>query len=278
MLEPLEDIIEEGIESLNIGETIKEPKEVIPIDQKQVFELDKAANAPQEKINAVGLSYYGEFFRKYHRIGEIKELIPEFKEFYYEEKIKDPKKGLLHILQEFNKEHAYPHGKQFHPYPTQVKLWTTKWNKDINEKRLEQGLEVIPKPNVKQIMKTRGEDGEITLGSTSDGDLEMGMKSLAGELINDALQVMKDTQELEEVYTAEELIKKKNYVLNVMAHTTRLVHGKAALMLKASEEKRNNTTFLMDILAKAASGQMSQEEMDVLKIPYQKHGQPVAAS
>lgn len=276
MLEPLENIIEEGVENLTIGSTAKEPIEVIPLDQKQVFVLDKEQVNLQAKVNPVGKSYYGDFFSKYHRIGEIKDLIPEFKEYYYERKIKDAKAGLLDILQTFNKETAYPRGKQFHPYPSQVKAWITKWNKDINEKKLEQGLEVIPRSPTKQIIRTRGEDEELTLGSVDTPMLEMGLNTLAGELMNDALQTMKDTQDLEETFTTEEIVKRKNYVLNVMAHTTRLVHGKAALMLKASEEKRNNASFLMDILAKAASGQMTQEEIDTLKIPYKKHEQPVA--
>lgn len=260
MLEHISDV-----EILNVKQ---EPVEVIPVGEKQVFVLDPETPTTQPKVNVVGKSYYGDFFQRYHRIGEIADLIPEFKEFYYEAKIKDAKAGLLNILQEFNKQVAYPKGKQFHPYPNQVKIWITRWNKDINEKRIEQGLEVLPKAPTKQIIKTRGEDGEIILGASHENELETGMKTLAGELLNDAFQVMKDTQDLEDVYSTEELIKRKNYVLNVMAHTTRLVHGKAALMLKASEEKRNNASFLMDLLAKASSGTMSQAEMDMLKIPY----------
>lgn len=265
MLEHISEV-EPSFESLNIEKPVVEFGR---IDEPKVYVLDPELQKPEPKINVVGRSYYGQFFDRYHRIGEIAEFIPEFKEYYYEAKIKDPKVGLLNLLQGFNKEHVYPKGKQFHPYPAQVKIWTTKWNKDINEKRLEQGLEVIPKSPTRQVIKTRdGESGEIILGATHHDVLEQGANTLAGELINDALQTMRDTQELEDVYSTEELIKRKNYVLNVMAHTTRLVHGKAALMLKASEEKRNNASFLMDLLAKASSGTMSQAEMDMLKIPY----------
>jgi len=136
----------------------------------------------------------------------------------------------------------------------------------------------MPKSPTKQIIKTRdGESGDIILGATNHDTLEQGANTLAGELINDALQTMRDTQELEDVYSTEEIIKRKNYVLNVMAHTTRLVHGKAALMLKASEEKRNNASFLMDLLAKASSGKMTPEEMEMLKIPY-ANKQPVTSN
>lgn len=262
--------IEPEVESLNIK---KEPMVVIPIDAKKEYKLDPETPTVKPKVDVVGKNYYGDFFEKYNRIGEIKEFIPPFKEFYYECKIKDPKCGLLYILQTFNKEQVYPQGKQFHPYPTQVKSWTTKWNKEINEKRLEQGLEIIPKTGAKQVIKTRDEADELILGSVDTPTLETGLNTLAGELMNDALQTMRDTQELEETFTQEELVKRKNYVLNVMAHTTRLVHGKQALMLKASEEKRNNASFLMTLLAKASSGQMSDEELEMLSIPYKKEEQ-----
>jgi len=261
------------VESLNVEKPVVE---FAPLDEPKVFVLDTEINKPVPKINVVGQNYYGQFFERYHRIGEIIEFVPEFKEFYYEEKIKDPKCGLLYLLQTFNKLHVYPKGKQFHPYPSQVKLWTTKWNKEINEKRIEQGLEVIPRSPVRQIIKTRDEGNEVVLGGNYD-HLEEGTKTLAGELLNDALQTMKDTQELEDVYTTEELVKRKSYVLNVLAHTTRLVHGKAALMLKASEEKRNTASFLMDLLAKASSGKMTPEEMEMLKIPY-ANKQPVESN
>jgi hypothetical protein len=80
--------------------------------------------------------------------------------------------------------------------------------------------------------------------------------------------MLRDDQELEEIYNDETLMKRRNYIVNVFAHATRLVHGKAALMLKASEEKRNTAGFLMQLLSKATAGKMSDEEMSLLKSAY----------
>jgi hypothetical protein len=77
--------------------------------------------------------------------------------------------------------------------------------------------------------------------------------------------MLNDDQQLEEIYTDEVLIKRRNYILNVFGHVTKLVHGKAALMLKASEEKRNNASFLMTLLASATAGKMNDEQLDLLK-------------
>jgi len=86
--------------------------------------------------------------------------------------------------------------------------------------------------------------------------------------LNDAMQMLKEDQELEEIYTNDELIKRRSYIINVFSHATRLVHGKASLMLKASEESRNTAGFLMSLLSRATAGKITDEEMALLKSSY----------
>lgn len=223
------------------------------------------------KIDPIAAQAYGEeHFIGYQKVAEITDLIPAFKEYYYQEKIKNPQAALYPMLREFNETVLYPEGRKFHPYPTQVRFWRKKWDIDIMNQRSESDKELViyePK-RIKQVIKTRGEDGELIYGGPSEGDLEGGARSLAGELINDAAQMLRDDQELEDMYTTADLVKRKQYVVNVLAHVTKLVHGKAALMLKASEEKRNNTNFLMNLLAKASAGTLSDDEMDALGAAY----------
>lgn len=222
----------------------------------------------KKKLDPVALSMYGDRFTGYQKVGEILDLIPVFKEYYYAEKIKNPNAPLYPTIKAFNEESCYPEGKKFHPYPTQLRHWRKKWDLDLMNQR-EEGRELViyePK-KIKQVIKTRGEGGELILGADY-GALEQGVGTLAGELINDAAQMLRDDQELEDIYSSEELMKRRAYIVNVFAHTTKLVHGKAALMLKASAEKRENANFLMGLLAKATSGKLSDEEMSMLETTY----------
>ena len=224
-----------------------------------------------KKLDAVGLHYYGERFTGYMKIAELNDLIPAFKEYYYDKRIKDQQIGLLKVIQGFNAEVAYPQERKFHPYTTQVRNWVKKWNADILEQQMQMREEskdvaIIERKHIQQIIKTK--DAEGLISAPDDNSLEAGVRTLGGELLNDAMQMLKDDQALEEIHDDETLIKRRNYITNVFAHVTRLVHGKAALMLKASEEKRNNAGFLMDLLAKATSGKLSDKEMEMLETTY----------
>lgn len=222
-------------------------------------------------LDPVGRSLYGPEFPGFHKLADIKDLIPAFKEYYYQEKIKNDKTTLTFILNSFNTETCKPLARTFYPSLNQVRLWRKKWDLDLMQQK--QGKELIlmddvEKKNIKQVLKTRGDDRELILGGTTDGELEMGMRTLGGELMNDAMQMLRDDQELEEVYEPEILVKRRSYVLNVFSHVSKLVISKAALMLKASEEKRNNAGFMMSLIAKAQSGKMSDEEMALLRTAY----------
>lgn len=224
-----------------------------------------SALAKAAKVDKTGQMYYGDKFTVYQRIGEYKDLIPAYKDFYYERRIKDPKYGLVMSIQDFNEQVAYPRGLKLHPYTQQIRAWVRKWNADIIRQQfnMKEDGEITPEKQIRQVVKTR--NNELGLLAPSDSDLEAGTRTLGGELLNDAMQMLHDDQELEEIYEDDTLIKRRSYVLNVFAHATRLVHGKAALMLKASEEKRNNASFLMTLLAKATAGKLTDEEVQVLK-------------
>lgn len=221
-----------------------------------------------KKIDSAGIAYYGDKFTRYMKLPEVTDLIISFKDFYYQEKIKDQNARLSTILQDFNKEYCEPIGRLFHPHTLNVRKWRAKWDLDLMQQMQDKDLQVIERKNVQQIIKTRDGERRLVLGAADDNTLEAGVRTLGGELLNDAMQMLRDDQELEDIYTSEELIKRRSYVVNVFAHATRLVHGKAALMLKASEEKRNTAGFLMNILARASAGKMTDDEMGLLKSAY----------
>lgn len=231
---------------------------------------EKVVKLKKYKIDPVGRAFYGEKFTAYQKIAEIVDLVPAFKDFYYEAKMKDPKRSVGSICREFNDVVTEPLGRIFHPYNSQVRIWRRKWDLDLMQQNEDKDLVIVEKKNIRQLIKTKDENRNIMLGVTGDEELEAGVKTLGGELLNDAMQMLQDDQALEEIYDDDTLVKRRNYILNVFGHVTKLVHGKAALMLKASEEKRNNASFLMTMLASATAGKMTNDQLDMLKSGYNK--------
>lgn len=243
-------------------------------------------NKKEKKINPIGITLFGERFTGFQKIGEYKDLIPAFKDYYYERRLADVNATISSILQGFNETICDPLGRGFFPYTNNVKQWRAKWDLDVRRLlqeqksgKLNEEFGIVPRATITQVLKTRDANDDLILGGTDDNALEAGVRTLGGELVNDALQMLRDDQEIGEVYDDETLIKRRNYVVNVFAHTTRLVHGKAALMLKASEEKRNNAGFLMSLLSRASAGKMSDDEMQMLKTAYapKQNGEPQPA-
>lgn len=226
------------------------------------------AVAPSEvapkKNPPVGISYYGESFVGFMKIGELADLIPAFKEKFYMMRVDNPATSTAEVVRQFN--HAIQ-PRKFHPYPNQLRNWVKKWEADIlAQMRMQEAdkKEIIPMREVHQVIKTRGERA-LDYEAPSDEDMEMGVRTLGGELINDALSELRQVQLNPEQYDEEDLMRRRAYVVNVFAQTTRMSHGKAALLLKASKEKRENAGFLMDLLARATSGKMRPEDLEMLK-------------
>ena len=219
-------------------------------------------------ISPVALAIYGETFTGYQKLEDYNDMLPSFKDWYYQKKVANDKEPITNILRTFNSEVCAPLGRRFHPKIETVRSWRKKWDMDLIQTVKGLDHEVSEQRNVYQVIKTRNEDNELVLGKADDSSLEAGVRTLGGELLNDAMRMLKDDQELEEIYSDETLLKRRNYIVNVFAHGTRLVHGKAALMLKASEEKRNTAGFLMNLLARASAGKMTDEEMALLKGAY----------
>lgn len=231
-------------------------------------QVDKLPVGKEKYRSPVAISVYGDTFERYHRLAEYTDLLPSFKDWYYQKKVANDKETLTNILRTFNTEVCAPLGRAFHPKLEAVRSWRRKWDMDLIQTVKGLDHEVTEKRNVYQVIKTRNQDNELVSGGANDNELEAGVRTLGGELLNDAMQMLRDDQELSDIYDTDELIKRRNYIVNVFAHGTRLVHGKAALMLKSSEEKRNQAGFLMSLLARASAGKMTDEEMVLLKSAY----------
>jgi hypothetical protein len=203
--------------------------------------------------------YRGELGR-YQKLGEMIDLIPQFKEYYYQRRLTGIKTPTIKILREFQ-ETIKP--LFFVPYPAQYRMWRGKWDVEIAERIAFSSKELQIKRDMNSAIQLHNEEGAKIV--PDEQTLEDGSKTLAGALINDATNMLREDQALEEIYTADELINRRKYVLNVMAYVTKLVHGKKALDLKANADKRESANFMMELLRKAKSGKMTAGDLSMLK-------------
>lgn len=227
-------------------------------------------------ITKMGVRLFGNFFNGFMKTDACKPFIEGFKEFYFKKRLESDDRPPMELVKEYNELFLYPDFKAFHPYPATVAAWSKRWDYDIYEKVKNKVITVDSKNKyVEQLLITRDNFNELIAQPPSDSSLEAATRTLAGELVNDALNMLKQDQGLEEAYDDEVIVKRRNYILNVLARVTTTVQGKQALILKASEEKRNTAGFLMDLLAKASAGTITPEEMDLLKSSYNNPTQDV---
>jgi hypothetical protein len=201
-------------------------------------------------------SFYENFDGHYHKIGEIRELIPQFKVFYYSEKQKEPQRSAIKIINDFNKEIT---PLTFFPWEKQYRLWRKKWDAELLvENSYKQGQREI-----RQIIRLRDEQNVLIV--PDEHSLEVGAHTLAGELLNDAMGILKRDQENEDSYNEEILVKRRNYILNVFNYVTRAVHSKENLKIKSNADKRETLGFLTELINRSTAGKITNEEMVLLK-------------
>ena len=201
-------------------------------------------------------SFYENFDGRYHKVGEIKELIPQFKVFYYAEKRKEPERSAIKIINDFNKQIT---PLTFFPWEKQYRLWRKKWDAElIAERGYSQQQRAI-----RQIVKLRDEQDAAIV--PDEYALEIGAHTLAGELLNDAMSILKRDQENEDSYDEEILIKRRTYILNVFNYVTRAVHSKESLKIKSNAEKRETLGFLTALINRSTAGKITDDEMALLK-------------
>src|SRR3989344_9655800 len=89
-------------------------------------------NIQSENSNTKRFSFYENFDGHYQKIGELKELIPQFKVFYYAEKRKEPERSAIKIINDFNKQIT---PLTFFPWEKQYRLWRKKWDAELVAER-----------------------------------------------------------------------------------------------------------------------------------------------
>lgn len=202
------------------------------------------------------LSFYDGFDGHYHKIAEIRDLIPQFKAFYYAEKHKDLSRSAIKVINDFNRQIA---PLTFFPWEKQYRLWRKKWDAEL----LAEAGYLQQQREIKPLIKLQDEQNAVIV--PDEYILERGAQTLAGELLNDAMNLLKKDQGEEDIFEDEILIKRRNYILNVFNYVTKAVHGKEALNLKSNAEKRETLGFLTTLLNRSTAGKITDEEMAILK-------------
>jgi hypothetical protein len=206
--------------------------------------------------NTKRFSFYENFDGRYHKVGEIRELIPQFKAFYYGERRTNAQKSAIKIINEFNHQIA---PLTFFPWEKQYRLWRKKWDAELIA---EQGYQQQQR-GMRQIIKLRDEQNTVIV--PDEHSLEVGTKTLAGELLNDAIDILKGDQENGNAFDEEILVKRRSYVLNVFNYVTKAVQGKEALNIKSNAEKRETLGFLTTLINRSTAGKITADEMALLK-------------
>ncbi len=213
----------------------------------------------KKQLAASPFKYYGENFDgHYKKISDIRDLITPFKEYYYEKKMANPDLTSRDIILSFN-ESIKP--DTFFPYPEQFRRWRRIWDAEIIYK-LEVAKMTMDSPAVIAV-RTRDKDNKFVI--PTDNELGDGARNLAGELMNDAMTMLKNDQGHEDLYEDEVIVKRRHYILNVFNYVIRAVNTKEALNIRKSQEKRETAGFLMDLVRRSTAGGISDNDMTLLK-------------
>lgn len=210
----------------------------------------------QKNTERKKFSFYENFDGRYQKVGEIKELLPQFKMFYYAERKREPARSAIKIINDFNRR-IMP--LTFFPWEKQYRLWRKKWDAEL----LAEQNYLLEQREIRQLVKLRDEQDAAIV--PNEQALELGAHTLAGELLNDAMNLLKRDQESEDAYDEEILVKRRNYILNVFNYVTRAVHGKEALKLKSNADKRETLGFITDLINRSTAGKITPDEMQLLK-------------
>ena len=233
-----------GVEKLNMCYSISMTENTQP--KKEYF--DKQGR----KLG----SWYKNFDGHFNKLAEIRDLIPKFKEFYYEKKMEDQSWTSTRLIDAFNDIIA---PQKFFPTGDMYRRWRKNWDDDITKKIFGMKLSKVDE----KIVRTRNERNELLV--PNENQLEQGAKTLAGELMNDAMNILQKDQVQEELYDDETIIKRRHYVLNVFNYVMRAVQNKQALNIRVKAEQRETAGFLMDLVRRSTAGKITDNEMTLLK-------------
>lgn len=235
--------------------SMKEDIDMTQEDELEPFERKGKGKTKKDRTDPFKM-YGDKFSGSFQKIGEVANMIPHFKEYYFEMKRADPNFPVLKILINYNEK---IHPQQFFPYPAQYQRWRKKWDTLLYLEMDEAKKADLSSRRFHEMVDLVGTNSESR--APDDNDLERGTNVLGGMLLNDAMHQLQNDQEMEDVFSSDELMKRKGYVLNVFNYVTRKVQGKENLKLKRSAEGRETAGFLMGLINRAITGKVGDDDL-----------------
>lgn len=217
---------------------------------------------------------YKGFEGNFSKMEDMRERIPVFKDFYIERRIAadGTKTSLIRLVDQFNE--ITPPGN-FFPSSKQFARWRKQWDGVIAGKFSDPNLaaattELLEKrgagsiaKQLASVYKDKKKTSEHLVPSAAE--LEEGAATLGEMLLVDAAHTLKDTQEREEVFEDEVVVKRKMYALNVFNFVMKASHKRAEVDIKRHAEGRETAGFMLDLIARATAGNITEAELSLLK-------------
>lgn len=224
----------------------------------------------ERRALAFGIAFYGENFWRYTLASELLPNVAAFKEFYINHKLADPKAQSYQLIREFAETIA---PDNFFPRPNTYLLWRTKWDKEVAQRRGDKAEERA----IEQVIETK--NAERRKVPTMEG-LEAGAQHLGGMLVNDAISMLEEDQQIGDAYEPDELIKRRGYILNVYNFVMKSAANKQAIELKRRADARETAGFLMDLMGMASAGKLDAGSLSILEtaVPIHKEATEVATA
>jgi hypothetical protein len=232
---------------------------------------------------------YKGFEGVWSRMEEMRDRIPAFREFYLERRFAPDgsKVSLIKLVDQFNE--ITPPG-DFFPQSKALSRWRRDWDAELAGKFKSPEMRLAAK---KALEKKGGSIAQMLVKIQKGGgkevaeyvvpeaqQLEEGAATLGEMLLVDAAHTLKDTQEREEVFDDEVVVKRKQYALNVFNFVMKAAHKRHEIDIKRHGEARETASFFVDLLARAQAGKLQEGELEILRGSVKSpvaHGNPVGA-
>lgn len=189
-----------------------------------------------------------------------------FKDFYMEQRVLRPKEDPKTFVGDFN---ALIEPKEFFPSYQAYKRMCAQFDKQIAK-------EHRGDPAAAMVLAASKRNKRVfaDLGPRNEEQLDLGVRTLAGLLVDDAVGLVREeARDPDDHMGSNEFVKRRMYALNVLNHVGRTLKGKAEIRLRSAAEKRETAGFLMGIMNKALSGKISPEQLEAMKGVTRTHGQ-----
>lgn len=194
----------------------------------------------------------------------MEDIVEEFHKYYMENRHAG-RTDLMQIFREFRTDLKLNRKIWFNPQGILIKGWMNKWENSLPIHARKVQIKI-------RDVKKNQSDEKDTLKKIEYHELEDGAKNLQSLLLEDASQLMEESNEAFEVgngYWKKEdwekiRIKKKALALGIAKEILSGVQKHQVIQIKKNKEGRETVNFMMDIMKQASAGELTEQELALL--------------